>query len=124
MIIRKDQSAYLGKLAFIRRLRELICEQFPDARRIPKHELNPEIFQQLQRAERYGMHSEHAAATYVMTAWLLGPDFDEKFPRAGECLQNPETPESHKVLWLQTFATTLLETLEKTGEENLGNATV
>jgi hypothetical protein len=115
MIIRTDQSAYLGKLTFIRRIRELICEQFQEARSIPRHEFNPEIFRQLKRAEKYGLQSEHGAATYVMTAWLLGPQFDEKFPAAQERLKDPETPEAQKVLWLQTFSVNLLDALQKTG---------
>ncbi len=115
MIIRRDQTAYLGKLAFIHRIRKLIWKQFPEALSVPRHELDAQIFRQLQRAERYGLHSENAAATYVMTAWLLGPEFDQEYPAVHDRLSNPQLSEALKVLWLQTFTIRLLDGPEQTG---------
>ena len=57
-----------------------------------------------------------------MTAWLLGPRFDDDFPAVRERLSDPESSEPIKVLWLQTFTVNFLEALGNAGEQDQNNA--
>ncbi len=118
MIIRREQLASLGESRFRDRFRALLKECFEDARSISPDDLNAAISSQLKKAERYGLTSEQPAATYIMSAWLLGSDFDARFPAVGERLADENTSQADKAKWLETFTTTLLDSLEHSGQQS------
>lgn len=66
---------------------------------------------QVANARRYGMRSELDLARYVITAWLLGLDFDTRFPAMAEVLAIERLGPSQKAEALERISTTLLETL-------------
>jgi hypothetical protein len=102
----------MGELWFLQRFRSVLLESFEEARRIPIEDLNATVLEQLRKAERYGLVSEQQAATFVMTAWLLGSDFDMLFPAVRERLSDPRLSQRTKAKWLEAFAERLLSALE------------
>ena len=67
---------------------------------------------QVANARRYGMRSELDLARYVITAWLLGLDFDTRFPAMAQVLAADRLGPSQKAEALERICTTLLETLK------------
>lgn len=67
---------------------------------------------QVANARRYGMRSELDLARYVITAWLLGLDFDTRFPAMAQVLTADRLGPSQKAEALERISTTLLETLK------------
>ncbi|MGA2137149.1 MAG: hypothetical protein ABSH50_33075 [Bryobacteraceae bacterium] len=113
-VITKRQFAALGEQSFTDRIRGTLTELFPEqTRQIPPASLDAQILKEVRNAAGYGLVSEQAAATFVMTAWLLGPGFDKKFPAVQEYLTNRRRSESEKAKWLEAFSVCLLQTLQK-----------
>ena len=67
---------------------------------------------QVAKARRHGLSSELDLARYVITAWLLGPDFDTRFPAMAEVLASKRLGPSQKAEALERISTTLLDTLK------------
>jgi len=113
-VLKPEQLTVLGERSFAQRFREVLVEAYPArAGRIPPSELEAQILKQARNAEEYGLLSEQPVATFVMTAWLLGPDFDEKIPAVQEQLSSNRLTENEKAEWLERFSVLLLQTLEK-----------
>jgi len=102
---------------FVDRFRALLHERFEQAKDVPRDELDAAIAHQLSKAEYYGLTSEQSAATFVMSAWLLGPDFDTEFPALNERLTNQRLSEHEKAKWLEVFTVGLLDALEQPKDE-------
>jgi len=112
LVIKKSQFAQMGEVSFVERLRSVLLESFPEqVRAIPATELNAEILRQARRAETYGMTSETSAATFVVTAWMLGLDFDTRFEDVQHTLTSTWLTQDQKSNWLQQFSVKLLEAL-------------
>ena len=67
---------------------------------------------QVANARRHGMSSELDLARYVITAWLLGVDFDCRFPAMAQVLTSERLGPSQKAEALERICTTLLESLK------------
>ena len=104
LIITESQLARMGEASFVARLRRVLMESFPEEiRSIPAAELDAQI-RQAHRAEAYGLKNEVSVATFVATAWMLGPDFDTRFDIAHTTLKSIVAYRSSKSSWLQSFS--------------------
>jgi hypothetical protein len=86
-----DQEAVFAEEAerlYEERVVNFLRERFPDARALPRRDVAKVVHEQIGKAERYGMISERQVATYAMTAWILGVQFDETFPILRDALQD------------------------------------
>lgn len=77
----KNQWSELGRLTFERRVIDIIRLRYP----VQSHDLTDEVLGavitvQAKRAVEYGLVDEQSATAYVLTAWLLGEDFDTRIP--------------------------------------------
>lgn len=103
------ENRYLG------RLRDLLVagSTHPAATRteLDSPEGTATLQAQVANARRYGMRSELDLARYVITAWLLGLDFDTRFPAMAEVLATERLGLSQKAEAMERISTTLLETL-------------
>ena len=70
------------------------------------------VQEQIDRGHSYGLHSQRQLAVYVTTAWLLGADFDTKFPAAEEMLSSHRSG-SAKQQWLSEFTQELFKSLKE-----------
>jgi hypothetical protein len=112
--IRKEQLDALNRRQetdYQLRLVNLLREQFPDSAGEPVEKLRPEVVAQIAKARGYGLFSEQEIAGYVISAWLLGPDFDKEFPAAREVLTAPISG-NMKASFLEKWTEELFEKLE------------
>jgi hypothetical protein len=99
---------------FADRLVSFLQEQFPDAAGEPRGSLRAAVVEQLGRAREYGFVTETQLTTYVVTAWLLGAEFDSDMPAARHMLRSQMHTPDDKALWLERFTEKLFRTLEDT----------
>ncbi len=98
---------------FERQLIEAIADGRDDVRRtLSAPQGRAELRAQQRRAAGYGLRSELDVARYVITAWLLGPDFDERFPAMREVLSAPQLAAADKADAIERIAATVLAELD------------
>jgi hypothetical protein len=115
MKLRKDQLDALNRqqeIDYQVRLTDFLREQFPDAAQEPLNRLRAEVGAQIVRARSYGLFTEQEIANYVLSAWLLGQDFDQEFPAAREVLMAPISG-NMKSVFLEKWTEELFKTLEE-----------
>ena len=66
---------------------------------------------QIKRSRQYGMHSELDIARYVITAWQLGLDFDQRFAALAEILATDRLTPPQKSQALERVAVEVLSGL-------------
>jgi hypothetical protein len=98
---------------FVDRTTLFLQGEFADARREPRTSLKPAVAEQIDRARGHGFTTEIQLVTYVVTAWLLGPTFDEEFPAIQETLASPVMSPGDKASWLSQFTEKLFRTLSE-----------
>lgn len=98
---------------FVDRTTLFLQSEFADARREPRTSLKPAVAEQIDRARGHGFSTEIQLVTYVVTAWLLGPTFDEDFPAIKETLSSPVMSPGDKSSWLSEFTEKLFRTLSE-----------
>ena len=104
--IRSQQINTLGQAnedEFVRRLSSFLRGEFPEAREMPATELELSIKNQVTRAGSYGLDYEDQIATYTLTAWQLGEDFDTQFPAARHMLKSLNYTPEEKTAWLEAW---------------------
>jgi hypothetical protein len=114
LIIRKEQLAFLAEQqghSYALRLTKFLQLQFPDAGQEPTDKLLPEVAAQIKNAQNYGLLTEQDIAHYVISAWLLGKNFDHEFPAAQEVLAAPISAEM-KVHFLEHWTQQIFAELE------------
>ena len=103
----------LGQGSFASRLIALIRERHPrQAASVTDAHFNAEIARQVVKAKAYGLSDDQSAATYVYTAWLLGPDFDARIPALRQILREPSMSAPAKAQALINFSLTVFHTLD------------
>jgi hypothetical protein len=108
------QLSAIGEARFQQRLGDLLLESVPDSRRVVD---TPEgcqaLREQCAKARRYGMGAELDVASYVIAAWLLGLDFDTRFPAMAEVLANDQMTPSQKAFAITQITSVVLAELQK-----------
>ena len=113
MVIRKSQFDQMATERFLDRVVEILCASYPDANSFLASETGQTALrQQYGKAVGYGLSSEGPAARYLITAWLLGEDFDTRFPAMYEVLSDASLAPWRKAESIERFAVTLLEMLQ------------
>ena len=106
--IRETQVEQLAP--FRRRMRDLLRQHFADARAMSARKLDAAISRQTRAARSHGLWTERQLAVYILTAFLLGEEFDTRFPAAGSVLDSTLPPDA-KVGWLEQWSKEILHTL-------------
>ena len=70
-----------------------------------------ELRLQCSQARTYGLESELDIAKYVISAWLLGQDFDERFQAIQECLSTDRLLPSQKAEAIERITMSVLAEL-------------
>ena len=109
-----DQIDRLSELQFRERLIQVLSAIDPSAER----ELHsPAGLSQLDaliaRARGYGLLAELDIGRFVVTAWLLGLDFDQRFPAMQEILTEPRLSPTQKADAIEQLCTTVLDRLHQ-----------
>lgn len=111
--ISQNQLDRLGAQSFVERMAAVIVEADPCATdEVGSDSFAATVLAQVDTARRYGLHSARHAAIYVLSAWMLGLDFDQQLPAVQAALVNPSYSPDQKAMFLEVFTTRLLAGLE------------
>jgi len=102
LIIRKEQMDALSNDAekrYVTRLIDYLQKHFPEAVQTPPVTLRAAVREQIAKARSYRLITERQIAKYVITAWVMGPNFDKDYPTAKRTLTSKKTAEQ-KSKWL------------------------
>ncbi|WP_394787797.1 hypothetical protein [Rhodoferax sp.] len=110
------QQAQIDSLAtgwFEQRMVKLIGDTIAGARESVNSMAGRAFLQeQTARASRHGLLVELDVARFVITAWLLGSDFDSRIPAFVEILGDPTLLPSQKSKAIELVAANLLTELQ------------
>lgn len=109
---RPEQFKQLGLSIYVERMRGYLHEVFPETKDIHRKVLGQMIEELTERAAGYKLVLETHVAPFIAAAWILGMDFDERFPAAGEVLLDYEMDCELKAQWLWDFIVAAAGTLE------------
>ena len=105
----EEQFAQLAELRFERRLTQILVDADPRAVEAMSSEDGRTVLRgQCATARGYGLTSELEIARYVITAWLMGLDFDTRFPAMEEILNSDKLTPAHKAEALEKLTTQVL----------------
>lgn len=100
----KNQWSELGRLTFERRMIDIIRHRYPvESRDLNDEVLGAAITVQAKQAKKYRLFDEQQGATYVLTAWILGEDFDTRIPILQQVLSAHDLTASEKSKALTDF---------------------
>ncbi|MBT9489207.1 MAG: hypothetical protein IV093_17015 [Rubrivivax sp.] len=112
--INDEQFQRIGLESFVSRIRTILAHRFPaDAALIASRDFEVSVVALIDRAEGYGLSDGQSAAIFAVTAWLLGADFDTRYPELQALLQRCDLSSKQKAVALEVFTTHLLQTLER-----------
>lgn len=100
---------------FEARLISFLHEQFPETEAADESQLRVEIRAQINASQSYGLETEQQIATYTVTAYALGTDFDKRFLAAQQVLTSEFFSAEEKTKWLENWTRALFESLEEAG---------
>ena len=110
--LRQDQFDSLAASWFERRLVKVIDDNLPGKHPdVSADAGNAFLREQMVQARRYGLVAELDVARFVITAWLLGANFDTRLPAFAEILNDPQLTPSQKSKAIELIASDLLATL-------------
>ncbi len=106
------QFEAIGRASYLRRMLDLIRGQYTNqAEGLGDTALREAIWEQTQLAGQYGLDDEQSAATFVLTAWLLGKGFDRRIPALAQILDSDQLCATDKAQALRDFALALFSIL-------------
>lgn len=110
----KPQLSDLASKRFESRIGEIVSQGDPAAvSYFASAEGTKALRDQCAKARAYGLVLELDIGRYVITAWQLGPDFDERFPAMSEYLRTTRLTPSQKADAVERIATAVLTELQQ-----------
>ena len=109
LTINEAQLSNIADSLFEQKFVRFLHEQAPDSiGAIETPEGRAILRDQIASARRYGFNSEADLSTYILTAWLMGPDFNVRFPAMTEVLESKSLSPSEKAEALSQISTMVL----------------
>ena len=90
----------------------MLRSEHPESREVPRDEMEENVRLLLTKAESYGLETEEQIGTYVMVAWIMGPDFDTKYPAAVDVLPATHFSAEEKSEWLVEWSDRIISALK------------
>ncbi|MDJ1479579.1 hypothetical protein QNI16_03725 [Cytophagaceae bacterium YF14B1] len=94
------------------RLIQFLHESFEDSKQVSAAEMNRVMDSILKKAVNYGLDNEADLATYVITSYVLGENFDKEVPEAAKILNNTGYNSNQKAAFLETWTMQVIQALE------------
>jgi len=114
LILRHPQLIALatkGKEDFINKIMDFLRSEIEDVKKMDDLDLRKEIDNQILKANRYGFCLNSTVASYIISAFLMGENFDTDFKVATEIL-NEKTNEEVKCKKIEEWVFEIFTTLE------------
>jgi hypothetical protein len=113
MQLNAQQMQTMAESNFENRLVETIARDRPEAKAALTSVDGKQVLrEQVALARGYGLASELDVARFVITAWLLGPGFDTKFPAMNQVLTAPQLPPEQKSDFIERICSAVLIELQ------------
>lgn len=110
--VSEQQLDVIAREQFLDRVATLLAHTEPGAAGVLSSADGRRVLrEQYARAQAHGLCSELEIGIYLVTAWLLGTDFDTRFPAMAEILAAPGLSAARKAEAIERVATAYLETL-------------
>lgn len=111
--ISQETMDKMAEDAFLQRVAVAIGESDPTAlAELTTPEGRRVLREQYDKAHTYGLTTELELGQYIVTAWLLGTDFDTRFPAMQQILTHPTMTPSQKAEAIEQTTVTVLEMLQ------------
>ena len=116
LTLRKEQIEALDKESsdnFLERIYDFLNEEFNDIKNENKKELMIKLEKLKDKGLSYNLITEQQIIIFIITAWLLGENFDTDFPKANAVLLSPDYSPDDKTEWLTKWTESLFKALEE-----------
>jgi hypothetical protein len=100
-----------GKEDFIMKMMELLRSDFDEIKTMDDSALHQEIDLQISKANRYGFTLNSTIASYIVSAFVMGENFDTDFKVASKIL-NSNMDEQEKCNKTEEWVTEIFSALE------------
>lgn len=103
LLFEPQQLQSFGDTAFLRRMRELLLTIPGQSDAGPENDarIQSEIQDQLARARSHGFIEERDCARWIVCAWCLGKDFEQKIPSMASLLGRQDVGIAYKALVME-----------------------
>ena len=78
---------------FVLKMIKLLRSDIEEVKELNDSDLKVQVEQQILKANKYGLNRNTSVAIYLISAFLMGENFDEDFEAAAEILQSKMTQE-------------------------------
>ncbi|MBF0304635.1 MAG: hypothetical protein HQL41_03160 [Alphaproteobacteria bacterium] len=98
---------------FVRAATEFLRARDADASKAQFSDVQALVEAQMEKAFGYGLRTRRQTMAYILTGWLIGGDFDVRFPAARIALSDPDSTAELKTEWLRDWTVELIRRLER-----------
>ncbi|MDD5297912.1 MAG: hypothetical protein PHU46_13470 [Rhodocyclaceae bacterium] len=112
LTISADQMQNLGHTRFIARLMEVLRLAFPEDPPEDTREVRQTLEEVIARAHHHAIFQDRDVARYVCLAYMLGADFDTRFPAARSILEDQTRPADERLTLLEFWADQMVKALK------------
>lgn len=110
--ISASQMQIMGHAWFIGRLMEVLRLAFPEDPPQDTPEFRQKLEDVIGRAHHHAISQNHDVARYVSLAYMLGTDFDSRFPAARSILEDQTCPANERLTLLEFWADQMVKALQ------------
>lgn len=110
--VKAGQMQRVGHERFVARVMEVLKEAFPENPPEDTPEFHQTLEQVIARAHHHLILQDRDVARYVCLAYMLGADFDTRFPAAGAILGDNTRPADERLTLLEFWADQMVKALE------------
>jgi hypothetical protein len=107
-----QQISIMADAIYAERMRHFLNVQFPESRDILPEVLDKQILELTERAACYKLIFETQVAPFIVAAWVMGLDFDNKYLAVKQVLEDLDMDSNAKAEWLWRFLEKSIEILE------------
>lgn len=103
--------ALKNKELFIIKTGDVLRSEFEEIKDIPDDELYKIISYQISKATHYGFTSNTTITSYIISALVMGENFDTEFSRAKQILKD-DLSEEEKIEQIENWITDIFDALD------------
>lgn len=112
--ISEAQMESMARERFLDRVTAILADSYPESRGGLAGGDTREVMRAMYaKAHGYGFSVELDLARYIITAWILGTDFDTRYPAVAELLALQTLSPAQKSEAMEQMTTTLMEMLNQ-----------
>jgi hypothetical protein len=108
----QNQLDQMGSSMLCDDILQVLIDSYPDKAAVfSSSAAKTVVLEQMKKADGYGIESELDIGRYVITAWLMGRDFDTKYPTMNSILVSATATATQKMDAIEQIAEAVFDTL-------------